>query len=167
MATLISVVQVQPAIANARTTFVVTVSNTGAVPLSLSSLDVSDPTKRAIVAAPNFLTANVPAGTGNPTISAAGTFSTSFGVIFPSPNTPGPSPNTPGPLGVAGMFLGQPANASYTLLVQCQTSDGSVASTSIVVPVLSATAPFPRPEGGALQFSQGSNLINGIIMGVL
>lgn len=168
MATLISLTQVTQAIANARTRFLVTITNTGSAALSLSSLQVSEQTEAdATIEQPNYLTPNVALGTGNPTIAAGGSLSLVFGVQFQAPSLAGVSPNAPGPLGMAGMMVGQPPSDSVVLQAQCQTSDGSVASTSLSVPVLSAAAPFPRPEGGALQFSQGSNLINGIIMGVL
>jgi hypothetical protein len=170
MATVIALSQVtSPALADSVVTFIVTVTNTGSSALTLSSLQVADQTKGAnsTLQQPNYLTTNMPVGLGNPVIGASSSLSFPFSGVFSAPPTAGASPNQPGPLGVSGMFLGQPGSASYALVAQCQTSDGAVASTSLVVPVLSATAPFPRPEGGALQFSQGSNLINGLIMGVL
>lgn len=167
MATLIVLTQVNQAIANARTRFLVTITNTGTAALTLSSLQVSEATEAdAIIEQPNYLTPNVALGAGNPTIAAGGSLSIVFGVQFASPSLPGASPNQPG-LGPSGMAIGQPGDSSVILQAQCQTSDNVVASTSLSVPVLSAAAPFPRPEGGALQFGQGSNLINGIIMGVL
>lgn len=168
MATLVTLTQVNQAIANARTMFVITVQNTGSSALTLSSAQVSEATEsECTISQPNILTTNVALGAGNPTIGAGSSVSFSFPVVFQAPNTAGVSPNAPGPLGVSGMALGQPADPTFVLQAQVQTSDGAVASTSLVVSALSATAPFPRPEGGALQFSQGSNLINGIIMGVL
>lgn len=167
MATLIVLTQVNQAIANARTRFVVTITNTGAAALTLSSLQVSEATESdAIIEQPNYLAPNVALGVGNPTIAAGASLSIVFGVLFTSPSLAGPSPNQPG-LGPTGMVISQPGDSSVILQAQCQTSDNVVASTSLSVPVLSAAAPFPRPEGGALQFGQGSNLINGIIMGVL
>jgi hypothetical protein len=165
MATVVTLTQLGAAVGDRSTAFQATVSNTGSSSLTLSLLSASESTGSAQIGQPNFLTPNVALGLGSPTINAAGTFSTVFNVVFPAPNTPGPSPNAAA--GAAGVQMGQPVRASYFLTVTAQTSDGSVASTTLVVPVLSAIDPFPVPEGGALQFRQGSNLINGIIMGVL
>lgn len=169
MATVVSLSQVdQVIVANRAATFLVTVSNTGSTALTLSNVSVSESTESdAQIGQPNYLVPQMPLGFGNPIILASGSVSYAFDVIFPSPNGPGPSPNSPGPLGVAGMMNGQPADNSFTLQAQAQTSDGSVAAAALPVSVLSAIAPFPRPEGGALQFTQGSNIVNGLIMGVL
>lgn len=167
MATVVSLTQVDVNICAARAaTMMVTVSNTGASSLTLTALSVSESTESdAVISQPNFMTPNVPIGIGNPTLAAGGSASYVFDVLFPSPNAAGPSPNSPA--GQAGMMNGQPADNNFTLLAQCQTSDGSVASATLMVSVLSAIAPFPRPEGGAFQFTQGTNIINGIIAGVL
>lgn len=145
--------------------FVATVSNTGSSAITLTALQVTEQTDTGCqISQPNFQTPNVAPGTGNPSIAASSSASYSFQIIFTAPYGAGPSPqNAPG-----GAAPGpNPANPNVTLLVVGQSSDGVFSSTPLMVPVLSAIAPFPRPEGGALQFSQGSNLINGIIMGVL
>lgn len=168
MATLVSLAQVGVARASQPCAFTVTVSNTGSSALVLSLLSVAESSKvGATIGQPQFLTPQMPVGAGNPSIAAGSSLTFPFQVAFPSPNTPGVSPNAPAP-GPAGMMTGQPPpNNAVVLVATAQTSDGSVASSSIVVPVLSATAPFPLPQGGALQFGQGGNLINGIITGVL
>ena len=160
MATLVSISQVsEKAVCNQPTVFTVTVDNTGSSSLTLSSLQVYGQNKSATVAQPQFLTPNVAVGAGNPTITAAGAVTYAFTVIFNAPSTPGPSPAAPtDPAGgSAGVFVAQPAHSNHTLQAQCQTSDGSVASTTLAVPVLSAVAPFPVPQGGAAQFGQGGN----------
>lgn len=167
MATTVSLAQVDNAVANRAVTFQVTVNNTGSSSVSLTSLQIGESTESdCIISQPNFQLTNMPLGLGNPTITASGSVSYTFKVVFPSPNGAGPSPNAPGALGVTGMMNGQPADNNFTLLAQCQTSDGAVAASSLMVSVLSAISPFPRPEGGALLFTQASNTINGIITGV-
>lgn len=169
MATVVTLSQVDAvAVSNRDVAFMVTVSNTGSSALTLSSLSIGESSESdVIISQPLFMTPQMPVGLGNPVISAGGSVSYVFGVVFSSPNTAGASPNAPGPLGSAGMTTGQPADNSFSLLATAQTSDGVVGTGSLVVSALSATAPFPRPEGGAFIFTQGSNLVNGIILGVL
>lgn len=161
MALTIQLTQVSPiAVADQPLTFLAAVTNTGASSVTLSSLQVSESTESdAQISQPNILTTNVPVGLGNPTIIAGGTFNVTFGVIFPGPAGPGPSPNQPAGTGFgpSGMMPGQPPDNFYTLLAQAQSSDNSISSQSLVVTVLSATAPFPVPQGGAAQFAQGAN----------
>lgn len=160
----------QPAIADAPVVLIVNITNTSSAAVTLNSVQVSESTESDCqIQQPYFLQTNMPVGLGNPVIVPAGTVSYPFPVIFPSPLTAGPSPNQPAApgFGPAGMQAAFPADSNFILLAQAAASDGSVGSISLAVSVLTATAPFPRPEGGALQFSQGTNLINGIIMGVL
>lgn len=152
-------------IAGRPTTFQVTVANTSSSSVTLQSLVVSESKSDAIIAQPNFLTPQVALGLGNPTITASGSVSYTFDVVFPAPNFPAPSVNAP--MGINGVSVGQPANSTFTLQAVATASDASVGSTTLVASVLSTIAPFPLAQGGALQFSQGFNLINGIIMGVL
>ena len=155
------------AVANQATKFTVTVSNTGAAALTLDQLNIfpASPSSVSTIGQPQFLTPQVALGDGEPTINAAGSVSYGFQVVFTAPSTPGPSPDAPGPLGIAGMVLGQPANAQHRLIAQCRTSDGATAQSFLSVPVLSAVEMFPTPTGGAAVFSQGAdaNLIAAII----
>jgi hypothetical protein len=145
-------------VAGQPTYFVMTATNTGASAAALTSWQVSESTESdAYITQPQLLTLNVPAGQGNPVLAPSGSVtSPAFAVFFPSPYAAGPSPNIQG-LGPNGMMPGQPPDNFYTLLAQGQLSDGSSASVTLVVTVLSATAPFPVPQGGAAQFNQGAN----------
>jgi hypothetical protein len=58
-------------------------------------------------------------------------------------------------------------DATFILQAQSLVSDGTVASVSLPVPVLSSIAPFPVPAGGALYLQQGSNLMTLALMGAL
>jgi hypothetical protein len=154
------------AVAGRAATFMVTVSNTSASAVTLQSLQVAEQTESdATISQPNFLTPQAALELGNPTISGSSSVSYTFKVVFQSPNYPGPQPNAP--QGATGVLLGQPGDSVFTLLATASASDGSVGSTVISVPVLSLIAPFPQAQGGALQYQQGLNIINGIIMGVL
>ena len=159
MATTITMAQATTgAVANAPTRFTVTVGNTGATSLTLTDLSVGPvlASQVASIAQPQFLTAMAAAGTGYPTINAAGDVSYGFTVVFHTPNTPGPSPNAPG-LGPAGMVTRQPGYSNVYLEGRCLTSDGAAAFFILSVPVLSAVEMFPVPEGGATVHSQGAN----------
>jgi hypothetical protein len=154
------------AIAGRPTTFQVSVTNTSASSVTLRSLDVNEATESdAVIGQPNFMTPQVAVGLGNPTIGAASAVTYTFKVAFPSPNYPGPSPSSA--YGSAGVLVGQPGDTVYALQAIASASDGSVGSVVLNVPVLSAIAPFPQAQGGALQYQQGLNIINGIITGVL
>lgn len=168
MAKTVSMAQVDPnAVANQPVKFTVTVANSDAAAVTLSSLYISEQSDTgANVGQPQYLVSNVPLNLGNPIITAAGSVSYGFQVVFNSPNTPGQSPNN-APGGAVPSNNAYPANPYVTLQAIAQTSDGSVFSTTIMVPVLSAVAPFPIPEGGALQFRQGSNLMTLALMGAL
>lgn len=169
MATIVSMSRINEAVANQPTSIQVNVQNTGAAMLTLVSLSTNETTGGAIVAQPNILVPGMALGFGNPTIAAGATVSYVFDVVFPQPNGPGPNPsasNDPAG-GSAGVYVGQPADPFFYVNAQAQTSDNVTAQASLMVPVLSAIAPFPRPEGGAFGFTQGSNLINGITTGVL
>jgi hypothetical protein len=146
--------------ANQPLQFQATVSNTDAASATLLSLYVYEQTTSgAQIVQPQYLTPNVPAGVGNPILLPAASASYGFGVVCPSPASPGPSPNNPG--GAAPAEAAFPANPQLTLAAQAAFSDGSVVLGFLTVPVLSAVAPFPLPQGGAAQFAQGgdSNLI--------
>lgn len=168
MAKTVSMAQVDPnAVANQAIKFTVTVANSDAAAVTLSSLYISEMTDTgANVGQPQYLVPNVPLNVGNPVINAAGSASYGFQVVFNSPNTPGQSPNN-APGGAVPSNNAYPANPYVILQAVGQTSDGSVFSASIMVPVLSAVAPFPVPEGGAFQFRQGANFINLIMLGAI
>lgn len=147
--------------------FIATVSNTGSAAVTLNSLSVNEVTKTGcMITQPNYLPLNSPVGVGNPVISAGGSQSFPFGVVFTAPYSAGSSPNNQ-PGGSAPGQNSQPANSNVTLQAVGQASDGSVFSGNVLVPVLSASAPFPVPQGGALQFGQGADLINLTFLGAL
>lgn len=147
-------------IANQAAYFTVTISSTDTTAVSLTSLVINERRNRgAQIGQPTFLAPGQPAGIA-PTLSASSSLSYQFSVVANSPNTPGVSPSNPG--GAApGQAAYPPPSASLVLEAQAQTSDGSVTTSTLTVPVLSAVFPFPVPQGGAAQFGQGgdSNLI--------
>lgn len=154
-------------LADASTNFTITITNTNAAAVTLQSIQISESTESdAMIGQPNFLVPNVPVGVGNPVIAAGASVTYSFSAIFNTPYFPGPSPqNQPG-----GARPGNDAtevDPFFVLQAICQTSDGSVFSSTIFVPVLSAISPFVVAEGGALQFSQGANLMNLTMLGAL
>lgn len=147
-------------IANQPATFTVSVSNTDASAVYLTSLVISEVSRTGSrVGQPRVQAAGEPAGV-NPTLNASGSLTYPFQVVAVFPNTPGVSPNNPG--GAAPSQSAYPvAPPLLQLQAQGQTSDGSVFFCLFTAPVLSAVAPFPVPTGGAAQFAQGfdSNLI--------
>jgi hypothetical protein len=154
-----------PIVANQQMFFVVTVTNSGSASVTLQSLTVSESTESdAKIGEIPFLTPNVPAGVGNPTIAAGASVNFGFPVVFNGPGI-GPSPNNPG--GAAPFSGAMTPDATFILQAQSLVSDGTVASVSLPVPVLSSIAPFPVPAGGALYLQQGSNLMTLALMGAL
>ncbi len=144
--------------------FLIALTNTSSSSVTLSNLVVYGPIG-VTVGQPSYLAPNMPVGLGNPTLTAGGTSYFGFQAVFPTPAAAGPSPNNPG--GAAPAPAAATPYANFTLQVQAQASDGSVASASLMVPVLSAIPPFPLPQGGALQFNQGANLITLTMFGAL
>ncbi len=150
------------AVANQAMSYVVTVANTNASSVTLTSLTINETTKTgAIISQPEFLTPNVAPGTGNPTIAATtGTVSYGFKVVSTAPVMPGPSVQAPGGAAPANAAA-YPANG-YSLQATSLTSDGTVATSLLESPffVPVSTATIPQSNGGALVLSQGFNLVN-------
>lgn len=167
MALTVAVVQSLPGntFANATVNFVVAVTNTGSSSVALNGLSVNasagDPVS---ISQPSFLVPNVPVNVGNPSITAGATSYFPFQAVFRMPINPGPSPQNPG--GAAPFAGAYPADPFYFLTAIAQASDGSVGTGSVFVPVLSTLAQ-PVASGGAFQWQQGFNLINGIVLGTL
>lgn len=140
--------------------YVASVTNSGSSNVTLQSLSTfAESSSGVTVGQPTYLTPNVPVGTGNPTLSAGSTYYYPFQVVFPSPNFAGPSPQMPGsPAGTSTASV--PTDSVFAINLQSLSSDSTVASASLLVPVLSSLAPFPVAQGGGLQFSSGFNLIN-------
>lgn len=139
--------------------YIASVSNTGSSSVTLQSLSAyADAGSCINVGQPQYLTPNVPPGVGNPTIAAGATASYPFEVTFMTPNYAGPSPQSPG--GTAGSTAGLPSDSVFGVYLQSLSSDSTVASATLLVPVLSAVAPFPIAQGGGLQLSSGFNLVN-------
>jgi hypothetical protein len=163
MAILVTVARgnMQFQVGNGVGNYTVSVQNTGAAAVTLQSLQVVEATESdAILSQPVFLTPNTPVGVGNPVIAAGATVTYGFQAVFTNPVMPGPSPQAPG--GAA------PSNAAYysdpTFVLQATsfTSDGTVATGTLLVPVASATV--PQSNGGALVLSQGFNVANFITL---
>lgn len=147
---------------------VATVSNTTAAAVTLESLTASSSSGAVSIRQPVIVTPNMAPGAGDPVIDAtSGTLSVGFSFVVQAPNAAGPSPNN-APGGVAPSNPAAPvSNPNHVITVIGQTSDGSVFSSSLTVGVLSAVGPFPRAEGGALQFTQGANFMTLALMGAL
>jgi hypothetical protein len=161
MALTLSIIAGSPstAIGNGTCNFVASVTNSGATAVTLQSLQVSETSGGAVVDQPVYLTPNTPVGVGNPILLPSTTYYYGFQVVFVSPAIAGPSPqNAPG--GAAPSNNAVTPDASFTLQLQSLSSDATVASASLTVPVLSTIAPFPFATGGAMQLSQGFNLVN-------
>lgn len=161
------------AVADRPINYVVSLTNTGSSAVTLLSLSVNaqstsgagNASTAVRISQPPYLTPNVPVGVGNPIINAAATVNYPLQVVFLTPYFPGPSPQNPG--GASPFSAAMTPNDNFTLQVMGNTSDGSVFSYNFLVPVLSTIAPFPIPEGGALIFTQGSNIMNLIMLGAL
>lgn len=148
------------AVAQQPCTFVATITNGGASAVTLQELNVSEVTKTgARIGQPTWQTPGQPVASSYPTINAAAAVSYSFQVIPMSPDYPGPSPQNPGG-GAQAAGAGPAVNTQLVLQVQSKDSDNLLATAQITVPVASTFDVFPRPEGGALDLRQGSNLIN-------
>lgn len=147
-------------VAGQRANYVASVTNSGSSSVTLQSLATYAETGIGVtVGQPNYLTPNVPVGVGNPTLAAGATSYFPFEVVFQTPNFPGPSPQQPG--GSAGTSAAAvPVDSSFVISLQSLSSDASVASAQLLVPVLSTIAPFPIAQGGGMQLSSGFNLIN-------
>lgn len=143
--------------------FLLTVTNTGSAAVTLTTLSTFGDTT-STVSQPSYLTPNAPIGYGNPVINAGSSANYVFQVVFNSPNASGPSPQAPG--GPLPYPVATPEGLSV-VSAQAQSSDGSLASTSLMVPVLSAIQNAPVPQGGAFQFGQGANLMNLTMLGAL
>jgi len=164
MAIIVSIEEGAPsafAVGNQTMSYTVSVQNTGASSVSLSSLWISEVGKTGLaIGQPNYLTPNVPPGVGNPSIAAAATVSYGFQVVSTAPTMPGPSPQAPG--GAAPANAAQYPYSPYSLLATAQTLEGSTttitASQPFFAPIL--TKDFPQSNGGALVLSQGFNIIN-------
>ena len=143
--------------ANQPTDFTVTVSNSDSSAAVLTSLAISEDTKMgANIAQPVWQSAGQAAGSpSQPSIAASGSASYAFQVSAAVPSTPGPNPaNAPG--GASPSPNAFPASQQLTLRATGQTSAG-LFTTTLTVPVLSAVAPVPLPDVGALFFAQGGN----------
>lgn len=142
-------------------TFIAAVTNAGSTSVTLASLAASslDGKGAYSISQPAFLTPNMPVTLGNPTLSPSTTYYYPFQVVYLSPSTSGASPAAAS--GAAGIGAAQyPTDTDMSLALASLSSDGTVAFATTTDPVLSGTAPFPVPQGGAFQFASAGNLIN-------
>ena len=140
---------------------VATVTNTEAGNVEVMSIQITEAsTMGAIICGPYFLTPNVAPGEGEPTLATSASGNYPFQVVCEVPNTPGASPNAPNSLH-GNTF---PSGNSYLRLAGTVLgNDGSsnlVGSATLNLPLTTPVAPFPVPQGGALQFNAGGNSIN-------
>lgn len=162
MATTVAIAAGSPsaqAVGNQTLNFTVTVANTGAAALTLSSLVVNQGSfgiGTVRCSQPGYLIPNVPVGVGNPVIPASSSSSFSFQAVVTNPVMPGASPQAPGGADPTNdAFYPSPM---FSIQATAVTSDGVVASGSYVASALTAT--FPQSNGGALVLSQGFNVVN-------
>lgn len=148
------------AIANQPAQLLIIIVNGASDPArTINSITVSEITESECqISQPVFLSAAAP-GVGNPVILPGATSFFTCSVVFQSPNMPGPSPgNQPG--GAAPGNKAQEADAYFTLQVQVASADGQLVTANITIPVLTAVAPAPSLQGGALQLNNPLNLAN-------
>lgn len=154
------------AIAGQKSNYVLTVTNTGAAAVSLQALSLNEVSKMGVsIGQPNFLASGQPAGSSSfPVLGAGLSASYPFQVVYPGPYGAGPSPQAAG--GASPGSAANPAGSPFARIqAQSQSSDGSVnVSETMLVPVLSTIEPFPLAQGGAFQFGQGFNFINGLTL---
>lgn len=174
MSLTLVITQVDPYVSAGQSArFNVAVTNNSSSSVTLTQLQISESTESdAQIQQPNILTPNVPLGVGNPTILGLATANFGFHVVLASPATPGPAPNQQtftggGTAGPGGMMNGQPADPNFTLLATAQASDGSIASSSLVVGDVTVTQIFAQSLGGSLQFNNPMCLANGLMLGIL
>lgn len=144
-------------VVNRPASFVATVASASTdASVTLSSLTISEVTESdAVISQPTIFPNNVPVNSANPALTAGGSLSYSFTVVFTSPRDPGVSPNNPG--GAAPGQKAQEADSLFVLQAQAQFSDGTISTVNFNVSTLSSVFPFPRPEGGEALFQQGAN----------
>ena len=138
---------------------VASVTNSGAASVTLQSLVASDDYGPSTMGQPDFLTPGNPVGLGAPTILPGATSYFPFRIAWNMPSVYGPSPQSPGNAGAAAAAA-VPSRSISNILLTSLSSDGSVATATLAVPVLSTLYPFPLAQGGAMQLSSGFNLIN-------
>lgn len=140
---------------------VATVTNTEAGNVRLMGIQITEATTMgAVVRGPYFLTNNVAPGSGEPTLATSASGNYPFQVVVPSPNTPGASPNAPNSLRELAF---PPGETRLRLAGVAQTNDGTsnfVGTAALSVPLSTPVAPFPKPQGGALQFNSGGDAVH-------
>lgn len=158
----IAITSVGPVLADSQINGVLTVTNNGSNTVQIQAAQLSELTTMGLVFRhPDVLTPNAAPGTYN-TISAAGSASYPFSLVAPSPNTPGASPNTPN--GYSDNVF-PPANVQAVINCLVTAYDTTAAayvngSASLSFAIGSAVAPFPVPQGGALQFNSGGDAVH-------
>lgn len=144
---------------------VLAVTNNGSNTIEVLGIQVTEAsTMGAIISGPYFLTPNADVGVG-PTILTTATAYYPCQVVVTAINTPGASPNSPNALH-DDVF--PPGNSLCRLQCDVLTYDSVAAenvagSATFNFPVGSAVAPFPVPQGGAMQFNAGGNAVNWIL----
>lgn len=149
---------------NKKAAFMVSITNTSASSVSLTSLQVMELTESdAIIEQPSFMAPNQPVGVGNVVLTAGGTYNAVFNVVFPGLQLTGTSPQAPG--GANPTAVASSPDANFTLGAIAQASDGSVGSAApLAVVILAPDSNFPPPAGGALWLGQGQNFVNLLLL---
>jgi hypothetical protein len=135
----------------------------GSGPYTLRSCAVVESTEsNAVVEQPMCAMPNQPVGVGQMVTPLNGTTYLPFSFVVQTPYASGPSPQAPGGAAPANIAATAEPVFQFTATVQYTVSSGAiqVVSGTLLVPALSTIPPFPLAQGGALQLSQGANLLN-------
>ena len=147
--------------AGMQVTFVASVTNSGATAVTLNGLWVSRENGTNVrTGQPTWQTPGVSVGAGYPTLAAGSTYNYPFSVVFQTPNMAGSSPNNAPGGSAPSNNAAYPLDSGFSISLNSLSSDSTTASAAFFVPVLSTVAPFPIPQGGALQFNSGFNAVN-------
>jgi hypothetical protein len=154
--------------------FTVTITNNSSSAVILNSVTLTESTESdALISGPQW--PGLPIGF-IPTLSGSSSLTATFTVVVASPQFAGFVPQTPAstPSSIMpSLSLSAPGNNAmapdsfFTLNAQAVASDGSVGAASFQFVAASAIASIPPPQGGALQFQSGGDLINGLVAGVV
>lgn len=132
--------------------YVAAVTNAGSSSVTLLALSVFSDLLSCSVVQP-VINTNAAPGSG-PVLTAGSTTYFPFSLVTSSPSSAGPSPQA-GALGNGAT----PTDSTINLTMQSTSSDGTTASATYFLPVLSP-GNFKYGEGGSLQMSQGANAVN-------
>lgn len=140
----------------------VSITNESGPSVAIDSMVLSESTKMGVaIGGPRFLTPNVVGVGATPIIATSSTSHFPFSLMVPSPNTPGASPSAT--RHHDDVFPSNNSQCQLNLDVRAIDQVSflpEVARTSFEFPVITSVAPFPVPQGGALQYNAGGCAVN-------